>query len=161
MPYALGNLVDGRPPGEKRAVSSDEQLREGEVLLSEADVELNPNGVWDAEAQTLREQTSEELAAEAFEAAKTDKLVEFFIHALEDVISVVPEAQGTYDRVPRELLDQAEIAHFLAVAENRMGDSTKLDQMLGILGKLRVKRGEVGAMTLDTNTTEDIEAEVW
>lgn len=130
-------------------------------MLPEEQVEDKPGTVWDAASQSLREPTEDELFAEAFTTAKTNKLVDLFVHALKDVIAVVPEAAGTYDQVPRELLDQAEIAHFLAQAEREAGDPTKWQQMLQLLGKLRMKRSAVGVMTSEANTIEDIETEEW
>lgn len=159
----LVNPQDGLSPYETgyKAVPDDYVPEANEVLIDVTEFDVNQHGVWDEGIQTLRERTSDELLKEEFQVAKTNKLVELFINALKDVIAVVPEAEGTYDQVPKELLDKAEIAHFLAVAENRMGSSAKLDQMIQILGKLRVKRQTVGNMIPDINTVEDIEEEQW
>lgn len=160
MPHLLMNLVDGKKPGAMQ-VSPDYKPQEGEVLLSDAEAERLQNGVWDEASQTLREQTPQEAFAVEFEEAKIEKEVEFFIRALEDVLATVPEAEGTYNRVPTEKLLKALVAHFLAQAEKEAGFPEKWNQMLQVLGKLRMKRSTVGAMTPETNTIEDLNAESW
>lgn len=165
MPYILdiSQQIPGKGPKSWRYEGDESYVPQSseEVVFSDAEFEQKQHGVWDATQQILREQTSEELSAEAFELAKTDKLVDFFVRALQDVLTTVPEAEGAYQSVPTELLLKALVAHFLAQAEKETGDPTKWYQMLQTLGKLRVKRGEVGVMTPDTNTIEDINAEVW
>lgn len=152
--------VHGEEPG-SRYVGSDSEAFQYEVVFPDTYFVDKQGWVWDEGLGELRPLSSEEIQEQEFTAVKTDKLVDFFIHALEEVIAVVPEAEGTYNNVPKDLLDKAQVAHFLASAESHMGDSTKLDQMIQVLGKLRVKRGEVGAMTLENSTIEDLRAEVW
>lgn len=157
MPYALTNLRDKQPPGFRFIGHPSEALAEEIVVDSPPE----PGLIWDEAAQKLRPLTTKEIKDEEFETAKYDKLVEFFTTALEKVVEKVPEAKGTYERVPKELLDQAEVAHFLAVAEDKAGDPSKLYQMMQVLGRLRMRREQVAAMTPENTTLEDLKAEKW
>jgi hypothetical protein len=150
----------GEEPG-SRYVGSDSEAFQYEVVLPDAYLAGKEDWVWDEGLGELRPLSSEEIAEQEFTAVKTDKLVDFFIHALEEVIAVVPEAEGTYNNVPKDLLDKAQVAHFLASAESHMGDSTKLNMMIQVLGKLRMKRQTVGGMTPTTATLDDLNAVSW
>lgn len=106
------------------------------------------------------EPTEEDLREGDFEAAKKEKTAEFFVGALRDFVEMFPEVEGSYGAVPRELLDQAFMAHFFFALE-ASSNPEKAQSVGALLGKFRTARTELENKTIETTSAEDIRSERW
>lgn len=106
------------------------------------------------------EPTEEDLARGDLEAAKKEKVAEFFVGALGDFVEMFPEVEGSYGAVPRELLDQAFMAHFFFSLE-ASSNPEKAQAVGALLAKFRSTRTELESKTIETTSAEDIRSERW
>lgn len=112
---------------------------------------------WDAPYPLPSE---EELERGDLEAAKHEKNQEFLIHALTEFVDLMPEVKGTYQNIPRELLDQAFMAHFFFGMEGR-NEPQKAQAVGALLTKFRRARAGIDSRKPSTSSAGEIRSEQW
>lgn len=103
--------------------------------------------------------TREDLERGDLEAAKHEKVEEFFSEALSEFVALFPEVENLAG-IPRELLDQAFLAHFLFAMEGQSNPG-KVRSVSTLLTKFRAARERIDAKTIADANADDIRSERW
>lgn len=103
--------------------------------------------------------TREDLERGDLEAAKEEKVEEFLIHVLREFVALFPEV-GNLTHIPRELLDQAYMAHFLFAMEGQSSPK-KVQSVSALLTRFRAERERIDSKTIAVANADDIRQEHW